>query len=196
MAYEQLLPFYPNDMGREKGWCLKNCRLGFHIYKPRYANAKTAMEAAKRNGTYHSGNPPENISVPVYTQSTSPNGHVIVYHKGLYYSDGKRYGSFKGILGWDEIMDGTRVVKLSSKKSFLPAKGYWTRYDVDDRVAALARFMRRTFPDYTPAKALGSTYGDNLFKSIKEFQRRTGLYPDGNTGPLTYKKLKEYGFNY
>ena len=31
--------------------------------------------------------------------------------------------------------------------------------------------------------------------AIKEFQRRTGLYPDGCTGQLTYNKLKQYGFN-
>jgi murein L,D-transpeptidase YcbB/YkuD len=54
--------------------------------------------------------------------------------------------------------------------------------------------MRSTFPAYTPAAALGPIYGDNLWRSIKEFQRRTGLEQDGNTGPITYNKLKEYGF--
>ena len=196
MAYEQVLPFYPNDMGTAKGWCLKNCRLGFHIYTARYASAKTAMEAAKRNGTFHEGTPPNNISVPVYVTSSSPNGHVVVYHHGLWYSDGKRYGSMSGILGWDEMMDGTRVVKYVTPRSFLPSKGYWARYDQDERIAALASFMHHTFPAYTSAKALGPLYGDNLWKSIKEFQKRTGLYPDGNTGPITYNKLKEFGFTY
>ena len=55
--------------------------------------------------------------------------------------------------------------------------------------------MYYTFPAYTNKKALGPLYGDYLWKAIKEFQRRTGLYPDGCTGPLTYKKLKEYGFS-
>lgn len=197
MAYEQELPFYPKDMGTQKGWCLKNCRIGFHIYTAKYASAKAAMTAAKRNGTYHDGTPPSNISAPVYVASPSQYGHVVVYDKGTWYTDGKRYTPKQSdIYGWDEMMDGTRVVKITSGKSFLPAKGYWCRYDNDDRVAALARFMRKNFPSYTPAKALGPQYGDNLWKSIKEFQRRTGLYPDGNTGPITYNKLKEYGFNY
>lgn len=129
MAYEQTKQFFPKEMGKAKGWCLKNCRVGFRIYTGHYASAKTAMEAGKKNG-------------------------------------------------------------------FLPAKGYWCRYDQDERVAKLADFMYKTFPAYTNKKALGSLYGDNLWKSIKEFQKRTGLYPDGNTGKITYSKLKEYGFKY
>lgn len=83
---------------------------------------------------------------------------------------------------------------------FLPPKGYWCRYDRDDRVAQLADFMRRTFPAYTPKAALGPLYGDNLWKAMKEFQRRAkaaGRYNDaidGNTGPKTYAALKTYGF--
>lgn len=196
MSYEQVLAFYPKDMGTEKGWCLKNCRIGYHIYTAKYASAKSAMEAAKRNGTYHEGTPPDNIAVPVYIASTSKYGHVVVCDKGTWYSDGKKYSCMSGIYGWDELMDGTRVVKQTSQKSFLPSKGYWCKYDKDDRVAYLASFMRSTFPVYTSAKALGPVYGDYLSKSIAEFQRRTGLYPDGMTGPLTYNKLKEYGFNY
>lgn len=198
MAYEQVLGFYPKDMGKQKGWCLQNCRLGFHIYTPHYASAKAAMDAAKRNGTYHAGTPPNNISVPVYVSSSSKYGHVVVWDKGTWWSDGKKYSSWSGVLGWDEMMDGTRVVKVASSKSFLPAKGYWAKYDKDDRVAALASFMRKTFPAYTSAKALGPVYGDNLSKSIAEFQRRSNgkLYPDGMTGPKTYAELQKYGFKY
>ena len=194
--YEQTKPFYPKDMGKQKGWCLQNCRLGFHIYTPKYASAKAAMDAAKRNGTYHAGTPPYNISVPVYVSSSSKNGHVVVWDKGAWWSDGKKYSRWSGVLGWDEMMDGTRVVKVASSKSFLPTKGYWAKYDRDDRVAALASFMRKTFPKYTSAKALGPVYGNYLWKAIKEFQKRTGLYPDGCTGKITYAKLQQYGFRW
>ena len=194
MAYEQIKSFYPKEMGKEKGWCLKNCRLGYRIYTGHYASAKSAMQAAKKNGTYHEGMPPSNIAVPVYVATSSPNGHVVVYDKGTWWSDGKKHISMSGVYGWDEMMDGTRVVKVASSRSFLPAKGYWCRYDKDDRVAALASFMRKKFPKYTPAKALGPVYGDYLWKAIKEFQKRTGLYPDGCTGKITYAKLKQYGF--
>lgn len=195
MAYEQVKQFYPKEMGTEKGWCLKNCRLGFRIYTGHYASAKSAMQAGKQNGTFHAGMPPENVSVPVYTVSPSQYGHVVVCDKGQYYTDGRKYNpAVSDILGWDELMDSVRVVNFTST-GFLPAKGYWGRYDKDDRVASLARFMYRNFPAYTKKKALGPVYGDYLYASIKEFQRRTGLYPDGYTGPATYKMLQKYGFN-
>lgn len=195
--YEQTMQFYPADMGKQKGWCLQNCRLGFHIYTPKYASAKAAMDAAKRNGTYHDGLPPANISVPVYCNTSSKSGHVVVWHHGAWYEDGKNVKNPScSPLGWDEVMDGTRVVKVASAKTFLPTKGYWGRYDKDERVAALASFMRSTFPAYTPASALGPLYGDHLWKSIRTFQQRTGLYPDGCTGPKTYAKLRQYGFKY
>lgn len=195
MGYEQLLPFYPSEMGKVKGWCLKNCRLGFRIYTARYASAKTAMQAGKKNGTYHDGVPASNIAVPVYCNTKSANGHVVVCDKGIWWEDGKRINK-PSVIGWDEMMDGTRVVKVTTADSFLPAKGYWARYDKDSRVGQLAEFMYKTFPAYTSKKALGNLYGDNLWKSIREFQRRTNLYPDGCTGKLTYAKLQEYGFKY
>ena len=198
MAYEQIRAFYPKEMGKQKGWCLQNCRLGFRIYTPKYASAKAAMNAAKRNGTFKAmSDLPANCSVPVYTTSSSNNGHVVVYDKGTYYTDGKTYKpNASTLLGWDTNMDGTPVVKFTKAKGFLPTKGYWTIGDVDERVGKLASFMRRTFPSYTPAKALGNIYGKYLAGSIKEFQKRTGLYPDGNTGAKTYAMLKKYGFNY
>ena len=194
--YEQTAPFYPKDMGKQKGWCLQNCRLGYHDYTPHYASAKAAMNAAKKNGTFHAGNPPSNIAVPVYISTSSANGHVCVCDRGTWYNDGTKMKAMSGVIGWDEMVDGMRVVKQTTGKSFLPAKGYWGRYDCDDRIACLARFMYKSFPKYTNKKALGPTYGDFLYKSIVQFQKNTGLYPDGYTGPRTYAELQKYGFHY
>lgn len=80
--------------------------------------------------------------------------------------------------------------------TFLPAREYFKKGDKSENVAKLASFMRRMFPSYTSAKALGPVYGDNLIKAIKEFQRRTGLEVDGSVGPITLAKLCEYGFRY
>ena len=66
-----------------------------------------------------------------------------------------------------------------------------------DFVNNLSKFMYATFPKYTDKKALGSYFGPYLTKSIKEFQRRTGLSQDGVIkvpGGETYEKLKSYGF--
>lgn len=198
MAYEQIKTFYPKEMGNKKGWCLQNCRLGFRIYTGKYASAKSAMQAGKKNGTYHDGKPPTNVAVPVYIYTTGQYGHVVVCDKGVWYEDGKKKSSQNNILGWDEMMDGVRVVEVAKTKNFLPAKGYWCYGDNDQRIADLALFMRQNFPAYTSAKALGPYFGKNLKASITEFQKRSGgkLYPDGCVGPKTYDELKKYGFVY
>ena len=137
--------------------------------------------------------PPSNISVPVYCKNSSKYGHVAVWHKGVIYSDGK-IDKKQTILGWDEFVDGVRVVNKVLNNSFLPKKGYWCKGDNDPRIGRLAKFMYETFPAYTNKKALGNYYGDYLIKSLIEFQRRTGLYPDGMTGGKTLNMLIKYGF--
>lgn len=197
MAYEQIKAFYPKEMGKKKGWCLQNCRLGFRIYTGHYASAKSAYEAAKKNGTLRDMNElPVNISVPVYQSSTSKYGHVIVYNMGVYYSDGSIVRNPQGLLGWDINMDGVPVVKYTAAKNFLPEKGYWAPGDNDPRIGDLALFMRSKFPAYTSIKALGNYYGKYITASITEFQRRCHLYPDGCVGRITYNELKKYGFKY
>lgn len=78
--------------------------------------------------------------------------------------------------------------------SFFPDRGYFKKGDVSENVGKVAAFMYKTFPSYTSSKALGNTYGDNLIKAIKEFQRRTGLEADGYLGEKTLKMLENYGF--
>lgn len=78
--------------------------------------------------------------------------------------------------------------------SFFPERGYFKKGDVSPNVGKIASFMYKTFPSYTSKKALGNIYGANLIKAIKEFQKRTGLEVDGNTGPFTLAELEEYGF--
>ena len=76
--------------------------------------------------------------------------------------------------------------------------GFETKEDaqkfLDQKYADLSR--RMNFPAYTNKKALGNYFGNYLYKSVKEFQRRTGLENDGNIGPLTLAKLEQYGFKY
>ena len=78
--------------------------------------------------------------------------------------------------------------------NFLPDRGYFKKGDVSANVGKVAAFMYKTFPSYTSKNALGNTYGDNLIKAIKEFQKRTGLKADGYLGEKTLKMLENYGF--
>lgn len=100
-----------------------------------------------------------------------------------------------GKLPYIEYVKETAPQPAKSKTdNFFPAHGYFKKGDTHENVSKIASFMRKTFPSYTSEKALGNYYGDNLIKSIKEFQRRTGLTPDGCTGPQTLKMLEKYGF--
>lgn len=199
MAYIQKLQFNPAKMGKKSGWCLQNCRLGFGIGKGTFASAKLDMESQRKNGTLHSGLPPKDISCPIYCDTKAAAEHVVVWHKGKIYEDG--YLREQGVgglamFGWGELCDGVRVVSVSSApvSGFLPARGYWRYGDLDARVGALASFMRNTFPAYTPAQALGNYFGPNLRGAVIQFQRRCKIEADGNVGPITYNKLKEFGF--
>ena len=201
MSYEQLKNFFPKDMGTKKGWCLQNVAKGFHAYPSSSpsASAKADMNVNIAKGTYHKGvgDIPTNCAVPVYYKTTSQYGHVVAYDKGTWYNDGKKFTpDGKMLLGWGEWCNGFRIVKKGQSKSFLPAKGYWCEGDDDKRIADMALFMRQNFPAYTSAKALGSYYGKYIKASITEFQKRTGLYPDGMVGKKTYDMLKRYGFVY
>lgn len=100
-----------------------------------------------------------------------------------------------GKLPYIEYVKETAPQPAKSKTDgFFPAHGYFKKGDTHENVGKIAAFMRKTFPSYTSEKALGNYYGDNLIKSIKEFQRRTNLTPDGCTGPLTLAMLEKYGF--
>ena len=120
--WEQVRDFYPSDMGTTPGWCLQNCRLGFHIYSGTYATAMADKDAQAANGTLHPFNastttPPDYIACPVYMYTGIAEGHVVVWDHGTIYSDGRIYPSFQSIpgfqyvYGWGELCDGARVVQ-------------------------------------------------------------------------------------
>lgn len=201
MGYKNIRTFNLTKMGTKAGYCLQNCRTAFGIEKGTYASAKADMEAQKKAGTLHAGLPPTNIDAPVYVDTASKYEHIVISNHGTYYSDGKRYDiKGKAVFGWGECCDGVRVVELTKDPApapsagFFPARGYWKKGDTDARIGRLATFLRKYFPAYTPAAALGNYFGPNLEKSVKEFQRRSGLVADGCVGPKTLAKLKSNGF--
>ena len=96
--------------------------------------------------------------------------------------------------GLIEFLKLEKKPSAANKDDFLPKRGYFKKGDVHANVGKIASFMRRVFPSYTSEKALGNTYGPYLIKAVTEFQKRTGLEPDGYFGPLTLAKLELYGF--
>jgi len=102
----------------------------------------------------------------------------------------------------NKILDGqpTPPTPPTPTDDFLPSKGYWksstTNYGGDKapQIGAMANFMLKVFPAYTPKAAKGDYFGPNLRKAIIKFQKNTRIEADGCVGPITYGKLKEYGF--
>lgn len=111
---KQLRKFDIRKMGHKKGMCLQNVRLGFGIGKKFY-DAKEDMLNNKKKGTLHPMKDlPKNAQVPVYVDSSSTHEHIIAYDKGVYYTDGKRLTSVKGIkfFGWGELLEDVKVIEL------------------------------------------------------------------------------------
>lgn len=90
--------------------------------------------------------------------------------------------------------------------SFFPARGYFRKGDSGAEIHEICKFFATNYYSYlgntkktAKVKLLGKKgdgdyFGINLYKWVKEFQRRTGLETDGNIGPLTLAMLEKYGF--
>lgn len=113
MGWKQVKPFNLSKMGTKAGYCLKNVREAYDI-PPKYADAKSAMNASKKAGTFHEGlDIPTDVDIPIFAETGSPYGHVMVDAHGTVYSDGKWLPSFAGmkVLGWSETLNDVRIVE-------------------------------------------------------------------------------------
>lgn len=180
--------------------CTNGYASGLWIYrksKPYYSKFKEVSINSLQNGDW------------VFWAKGSkpcPKSHVAMYYNGKFFgqNQGQKAArliniSTSGVLGVlrpKMYVKRASTITNTSSSSFLPARGYIKLGDKSENISKLATFMRKTFPSYTPASALGPVYGKNLCNAIKEFQRRTNLTPDGCVGKLTLAKLVQYGFRY
>lgn len=88
----------------------------------------------------------------------------------------------------------------NSGDEFLPARGYFKKGDKGKNVEKINLFWYEMFPAYAnilkrnAKNVLGPLFGENTEAWTKEFQKRTGLEPDGCIGPLTLGKMGQFGF--
>lgn len=122
MGWKQTRPFYLSKMGTKPNYCLQNVRLAYDI-PPKYADAKSAMNASKKQGTFHEEPVPSDIDVPLFADTGSPYGHVMVCSHGDVYSDGKYMPSLPGmrVLGWSETLNDVRIVEFANEPAPAPA---------------------------------------------------------------------------
>lgn len=76
-----------------------------------------------------------------------------------------------------------------------PAAGVQENIGLGDRgpqVSELQAELNATFPSYSSLDVDG-VFGPATESVVKEFQRRTGLTPDGVVGPMTRRELGKYG---
>lgn len=122
MGWKQVRGFDLSKMGTRAGYCLQNVRLAYDI-PPKYADAKSAMNASKQQGTFHEGlDIPTDVDIPIFADTGSPYGHVMVDAHGTVYSDGKWLPSFKGmtVLGWSETLNDVRIVEWVNEPAPAP----------------------------------------------------------------------------
>lgn len=91
------------------------------------------------------------------------------------------------------------IIVPSNTRIVLPERGYFTYGDSGESIGIISSFLACNFMGYeskTKRKIedmLGYYFGSNLIEWVKEFQRNNGLRDDGNIGPITLNKLREYG---
>ena len=108
----------------------------------------------------------------------------------------------------DKVSETSSSSSSSSSSNFLGKRGYLKVGDSGENVHKLCQFFANNYYGYfgntkksahdklLGEKGNGDYFGPNLKAWVTEFQRRTGLEPDGNIGPLTLKMLVRYGFRY
>ena len=93
------------------------------------------------------------------------------------------------------------IIYPTNEKIKLPSRGYFTKGDKGTSIQIISSFLAANFMGYeykTKIKIddmLGEYFGNNLIAWVKEFQRNNNLEVDGNIGPITLNKLREYGMN-
>lgn len=93
------------------------------------------------------------------------------------------------------------IIYPTNEKIKFPTRGYFTKGDKGTSIQIISSFLAANFMGYeykTKVKIddmLGDYFGNNLVAWVKEFQRNNNLEQDGNIGPITFNKLREYGLN-
>lgn len=93
------------------------------------------------------------------------------------------------------------IIIPTYEKITLPDRGYFKYGDTGNSIAIISSFLATNFMGYETKLGvkindmLGYAFGKNLKAWIIEFQKQNDLEPDGNIGPITLNKLREYGLS-
>lgn len=120
-TYKQVKACNIAKMGKTKGMCLQNVKQAFGI-TPSGTSAKVQLAAVKSAGWFHTGAAPTNVAVPVWLNTNSQYGHVMISLNGVIYSDGYKTNVAQAkLLGWAEGICGVRIVQAVSSAPATPS---------------------------------------------------------------------------
>lgn len=93
------------------------------------------------------------------------------------------------------------IIKATDRVIVLPKRGYYKLGDHGEDISIISSFLAFNFLGFERKlnvkvdNMLGDYFGNNLLAWIKEFQRINDLVTDGNIGPVTLQKLRDYGLD-
>lgn len=113
--WKQKKDFNPRKAGTQRGWCLRNVRMGYGI-APKYESAWQAWQNSRQRKSAI----PKGVEVPVYFW-WGRYGHIgVVLADGRFWSDGRIYSSLRRYRvthpavvyqGWSEEVNDVDVLK-------------------------------------------------------------------------------------
>lgn len=131
-TFKQVIACNIAKMGHKAGWCLNNVKSAYGITTPG-TSARVQLNAEKAAGRFHTGPAPTNVAVPVFLNTKSTYGHVMISYFGVIYSDGVRANiSQAKLAGWSEGLCGHIIVKAETA----PAPAKKTNEQIADEVIA------------------------------------------------------------
>lgn len=93
------------------------------------------------------------------------------------------------------------IITPTNTKIVLPKRGYFTIGDTGPYIAIISSFLAVNFMGFEYKikvkidDMLGEIFGKNLQSWVKEFQRISNIEIDGNIGPITLNKMREFGLD-
>ena len=203
----QAVAYSRNIVSGFKGLCLVFVRTCYGI-PAKYPSAAEAWAApGKRHVTAQVSHIP--AGAPVFFRVPSNKfGHVALHlgggkfrtnysARGTVITAGLDHPVFNTmhLLGWREDLNGVDLHLVAPPLSTAKPAGHNYAGEAglsSEQVKRLQEGLNRVFPAYSALRPDGE-YGALTAGVVREFQERTGLYPDGVAGPKTLAELKHYG---
>lgn len=123
-------------------------------------------------------------------------------HEGHLHANSDFSQAADNATGVNYRLDEVGKKPATPKPPATPATKVYKEGDKGAEVRKIQDFLRRVFPSYRSSVSVkrnqvisvDGDFGKQTTAWVKEFQERTGLKQDGEVGPLTFAKLRTFGY--